>query len=408
MKRVLPLFIFVLLSITAFSHTPDTTRHSKVSLNAEFEHFFRDNEFSAEKISGYTLPGFYFRPRVVWNVEDRVRLEAGVHWLHYWGATRYPCNISFTAFPEMGEESAPSHVLPWMQARVRLLPLWGNVDNSQIWLVLGSLENKNGHNLPQPLYDNELLYAADPEAGAQILMNFNHFDADIWVDWKDFIFRGSETQERFIFGFSGEIAPMNPPKSEGFSIFMPLHVVAQHIGGEMLAEEKLPVSFFNFSGGLQFGLYSSDYVAGMEIGCQFIGFAHNGNATIPDRGWGVYPHICYWNSGFLMDVAYWRGENFLPLLGSPHFSNYSVNTEGLVFDKMDMLCVKAEYNLKRIYHHTALSFEAMSYIYFPYTGDRPGYPKVERGATASFSFGINLKIDPYIRLGHPFKRGQRK
>jgi len=384
MKRVLPLFIFVLLTITAISQTPDTVRRSKVSLSAEFEHFFRDNEFSAEKISGYTLPGFYFRPRVVWNVEKRVHLEAGLHWLHYWGATSYPERISFTAFPKMGEESRPSHVLPWMQARVDILP--------QLSFVFGSLENKDGHGLPRPLYDPELLYAADPEAGIQMLLDFKYFDADIWMDWKEFIFRGSETQERFIFGFSGK-SDLLQDKLVNLSI--PVHVLAQHTGGEMLAQELDPISVFNFAGGVE--LTYNGRVR-LKTGCDLMGFVHNGNAALPFRqGWGVYPHIGMDFKGLAFDIAYWHGDDFVPLLGSPHFSSISVNTPGLVFDPMDMLVVNASYKMRQ-FRHTTLSFDVLSYIYFPYSGDRPGYPKVERGAAASFSFGLNLKINPKINL----------
>lgn len=380
MKRVLPLFIFVLLSITAFSHTPDSVKHRKVSLSAEFEHFFRDNEFSAEKISGYTLPGFYFRPRVVWHVEKRVRLEAGLHWLHYWGATSYPERISFTAFPEIGENPRSSHVLPWMRASIDLLP--------QMTLVFGSLKNDNGHNLPRPLYDPELLYAADPEAGIQMLLDFKYFDADIWMDWKEFIFRGSETQERFIFGFSGK-SDLLQDKLVNLSI--PVHVLAQHTGGEMLAQELDPISVFNFAGGVE--LTYNGRVR-LKTGCDLMGFVHNGNAALPFRqGWGVYPHIGMDFKGLGFDFAYWHGDDFVPLLGSPHFSSISVNTPGLVFDPMDMLVVNASYKMRQ-FRYTTLSFDALSYIYFPYSGDRPGYTKVERGAAASFSFGFNLKINP--------------
>lgn len=380
MKRVLPLFIFVLLTITAFSQTPDTTRHSKVRLSAEFEHFFRDNEFSAEKISGYTLPGFYFRPRLVWNVEKRVHLEAGLHWLHYWGATSYPALISFSAFPEMGENPRSSHVLPWMRASIDLLP--------QMTLVFGSLKNDNGHNLPRPLYDPELLYAADPEAGIQMLLDFKYFDADIWMDWKEFIFRGSETQERFIFGFSGK-SDLLQDKLVNLSI--PVNVLTQHTGGEMLTQEMDPITVFNFAGGVE--LTYNGRVQ-LKTGCNLMGFVHNGNAALPFRqGWGVYPHIGMDFKGLAIDIAYWHGDDFVPLLGSPHFSSISLNTPGLVFDPMDMLVVNASYKMRQ-FRYTTLSFDALSYIYFPYSGNRPGYTKVERGAAASFSFGFNLKINP--------------
>ena len=380
MKRVLPLFIFVLLTITLFSQTPDTVRRSKVSLNAEFEHFFRDNEISAEKISGYTLPGFYFRPRVVWDVEKRVHLEAGLHWLHYWGATSYPALISFSAFPEMGENPRSSHVLPWMQASIDLLP--------QMSLVFGNLKNDNGHNLPRPLYDPELLYAADPEAGIQMLLDFKYFDADIWMDWKEFIFRGSETQERFIFGFSGKSDLL---QDKLLNLSIPVHVLAQHTGGEMLAQELDPITVFNFAGGVELTYNGRGQ---LKTGCNLMGFVHNGNAALPYRqGWGVYPHIGMDFKGLAFDIAYWHGDDFVPLLGSPHFSSISVNTPRLVFDPMDMLVVNASYQMRQ-FRYTTLTFDALSYIYFPYSGDRPGYTKVERGAAASFSFGFNLKINP--------------
>lgn len=396
MKRVLPFFLSVFLTVAVLSQTHDTVRRSKIWLNAEFEHFFRDNEFSAEKISGYTLPGFYFRPRVVWQVEKRVRLEAGLHWLHYWGATSYPERISFTAFPEMGEGARPSHVLPWMQARVDILP--------QLSFVFGSLENKDGHGLPRPLYDPELLYAADPEAGIQMLLHTKYFDADVWVDWKDFIYRHSETQERFVFGFSG-IIDHTESETLGFRVRMPLHVVAQHIGGEMLEDEKLPISMFNFSGGVDAG-YRFNKNLGVLAGCQFMGFVHNGNVRMHKRGWGVYPHIGMEFKDLAFDIAYWHGDDFVPLLGSPHFSYISENTPGLVFDPMDMLVVNASYKMRQ-FRHTTLSFDVLSYIYFPYTGDRPGYPKVERGAAASFSFGFNLKINPIISL-YPFAKNKTR
>ena len=97
------------------------------------------------------------------------------------------------------------------------------------------------------------------------------------------------------------------------------------------------------------------------------------------------------------DIAYWYGNDFVPLLGSPHFSYISENTHGLVFDPMDILVVSASYKMRQ-FRYTTLSFDALSYIYFPYSGDRPGYPKVERGAAASFSFGLFLNINPKLSI----------
>lgn len=384
MKRIVLLIVTITITAHTISQSADTTRNSRFSLRADFEYFFKDNEFSAEKTSGYTIPGFYFRPRLVWNVEKHVRLEAGVHWLHYWGASSYPRNISFTAFPEMGEESAPSHVLPWMQARVDVLP--------QLSLVFGNLYNNDKHlQLPRPLYDDELLYATDPEAGIQMLLNFKYFNADIWADWRNFIFRGSETQERFICGFSGRVKPI---QTNVVNLSLPIHAIVQHTGGEMVAVSCATISMFNFSAGLQLGLRMGKVE--VTTGCHAVAFINSGDTTLSFKnGWGIYPHLGAKFAGVSMDVAYWHGDNFVPLLGSPHFSNVSVKKTGLVFDPMDMLCASVGYELKK-FRHTTLAVEGLTYIYFPYSGTFGDFTRIEKDGAASFAFGFFLKVNPKI------------
>ena len=63
---------------------------ARLALRVDASQFFQDNEYFGLHAEGYTLPGFYLRPVVEWHVTPLVTLEAGAHWLHFWGARNYP------------------------------------------------------------------------------------------------------------------------------------------------------------------------------------------------------------------------------------------------------------------------------------------------------------------------------
>ena len=373
---------------------------SRITLCIDNLHFFVDNEYAASRVDGYTLPGFVLRPRVEWRVEERVKVAAGVHWLHYWGNQSFP-NETLEGWNSADSSHSPLHLLPWLQARVDFTP----------WLtaVFGSLDNNEGHHLPLPLYNPERQYAADPETGVQLLMDHRAVQADLWVDWRNYIWNHSPEQERFAAGFSvrGRLH-----LGDNWELYLPLHGVLLHNGGEGVTDTTLPVrSRMNGAAGI--GVSAT--LGNLDIAAEgyLMGYYNNrGENSTPVRdslgymvspgmdfrsGWGFYPVLKAGYKGWHLEASYWQGKRFVPLLGCYHFSNISSNTPDMTHDRIRVLTVRGGYTYHGLKHCT-LSTEGAYYHYFHYTGDRTGYLKVISPASDLFSVGLFLHLHPIITL----------
>ena len=360
----------------------------RLQLAVENHHFFRNNEYGGEHLDGYTLPGFYLRPRLEWQVEPRVKLSLGAHWLHYWGARRYPSATGYATrpLPEASDTATAMHLLPWVQARVNFSPT--------VSLILGSLENRNGHGLPMPLYERELQYAADPEAGVQLLLQRPWLEADLWVNWHEFIFAHSDHQERFYIGLSSRFKWQ--PRTPSLELYLPLYALACHHGGESLTVYLRNHHQLNCAGGLGATYRQGDFSTGLEM--LAYGYLQRKGSIHPfDRGWGLSATLnASYREGSL-SLGYWRGEGFVPSVGSVLYSNVSTDTEGLTFDRNQLLTLRAEYRWKQ-FRACQVSLEGDLYHYLPWTGQRPGYGVVERGGRTMYAFGIHVKLNPTLPL----------
>lgn len=394
-SRYLLLFFLSFLSFNTSAQD-----NSRVTLCIDNLHFFVDNEYAASRVDGYTLPGFVLRPKVEWRIEDRVKVEAGVHWLHYWGAHGFP-QSTLEGWNDYSTDAQQLHVLPWLQARVELTP-WLNA-------VFGSLENNEGHHLPLPLYNPERQYAADPEAGVQLLVDHHVVQTDLWVDWRNYIWNHSPLQEQFAAGFSvrGRLH-----LGDNWELYVPLHGVLLHNGGEGVTDTTMLVrSRMNGAAGLGLSAKLGDLNIAAE--CYLMGYYNNrGENGTPIRdslgwmiskpidfrtGWGFYPVLKANYKGWQMEASYWQGEQFVPLLGCYHFSNISSNTSDMTHDRIRVLTVRGGYTYSGLKHCT-LSAEATYYHYFPFTADRTGYLKVYSVASELFSVGLFLHLHPRIGL----------
>ena len=372
------------------SFSVDGARRRILNLQS-YNNFFKDNEYTAEKLAGYTLPGFTFEPVLRYDFDRHLSLEAGVHLLHFWGADQYPLGVHYGIVPAASDRTTSMfRVKPVMRVRLSFGP--------KLNFVLGSLYNNRYHHLPMPLYNRELSYASDPETGGQILMDFKHFSMDLWLDWQQFSFRNSTTQEQFMFGCSAMVKPIDVPDNCTLSI--PVYFLAQHHGGEFMQVRTPIVTNFNAATGLEFRKCFSGHFKYLQIGCLVAGYTHSrAEGMTFQQGWGIYPSLMANAFNTTLELGFWRSGCFLPLLGSPHFGNVSTNFSGLVFDPMSVVHAQLTYEYSKI-KFTSIRLEAGVYVYPPYSGDRPGYDKVIRGSAAGFDFGIHILFNPefYINL----------
>ena len=402
-KEVIILLIIVVLGTNncrgqiayLFNDLPliDSSEIKKLYLEVDVLSFFKNNEFSGEKVKGYTLPGFCMSPHLSLAFSKNVRMEVGANILRYWGSEIYPC-YSYLGIAEWESERYQKgvHILPIMRAQFSI--------TDSFHIVFGTLYNRNSHLLCTPLYNNELNYTSDRESGIQILYDNRFHSSDLWVNWQSFIFENDIHQEMFVFGYSSRT---NIIKTDyGLEIGIPLQFVAQHRGGEVnIAETHSIQTDSNYAAGL-FGKYSfgGKYFKDITFACYYIGFTQNVGTLYPfNNGWAIYPELSIRIHDFQLDMGYFVGKDFISLLGSPHFGNISAKTPDMIFDKMDMFMAEIEY----CYHKSkyfSFGIEGSFIHYFPYTSFRPEYGTMERKRANSFSFGLFLDINPRIRIAN--------
>lgn len=218
----------------------DTATVKTLQLEIDNITFFRDNEFNSRLTTGYTLPGLWLQPKVVYTPLRNIRLEAGLHALIFNGANKYPCYAYHDIATWKGDQyQSGVHVLPWFRAQVEL----GCVD-----IILGSLYGGENHRLIEPLWNNETNLSQDPEMGLQVRWENSILTSDTWINWQSYIFRESTHQEAFTIGTSWHFNLTNASSQSHW--YIPAQIVAQHRGGEIDNSTLGAQTLSNFSVGI--------------------------------------------------------------------------------------------------------------------------------------------------------------
>lgn len=388
--------VIALMLMGAAGARGQDTLGGRAVLRVEGSHFFLNRESGAEKVDGYTLPGFYLRPTVTWNATSRFSLTGGLHWLHYWGAQRYPAVGSFEVLPAWSDTTSRLHLLPWMQAKA---DLGGGLE-----LTLGSLDASN-HGLPLPLYNPDHRFGSDPEAGAELTLHRQRLEADMWVDWRELIFRQSPFSERFTGGLTAAARLLD---RAGWGLETMGYMVVRHTGGESATTLERVHSDYNFGLGLRVDYRWGQGKNRLCAESDLLGYYQRGNPDVPfTSGKALFASLAWHYNpsakhGVVIHASWYRSEQFVPQLGSWHYGNLSATTSHLHFDASDVITLQGSYRMAQT-SWASVNAVARWYHYLPYTGDRdePEYPeKVVRGHADSFDIGIFIDFSPQFTL-HP-------
>lgn len=235
-------------------------------------------------IEGYTLPGFFFRPELVYNPTDRISLRAGGHFLKYWG------NGGF------------AEIRPVFSTRIGISP--------STTLILGSLTGSDSHQMYDPHFNSERLYTDFAEEGIQVTTNKERLFNDAWISWENFIFKGDEEREIFTFGESFRYSL----KISGYmDIEIPLQLQFRHFGGQVSNYPERVTTFFNAAGGLRL---NTD-ISGGKFGRAGIEYVRFRNTVIPSRdtyilneGNASWWRLHYNLKRFYLGAGYWLADDF--------------------------------------------------------------------------------------------------
>ncbi|MGM9759547.1 MAG: hypothetical protein ACI30I_05455 [Parabacteroides sp.] len=349
--------------------------------------FFRDNEFSTPTFDGYTLPGFWAQPKVLFFPLHNIKLEAGLHLLRYWGAERYP-NMAYQDIAEWkGRHQDGVHLLPFFRAQVAL--------SDHVDIVLGNLYGGANHRLIEPIYASELNLTADPEAGLQVLYQSRRFDMDLWVNWESFIFRGDTHQEAFTVGLSSRYK-LNSEESP-LHYYISLQGVIQHRGGEIDTILTQSVQTL-MNGAVGVGAVwhiGHPLFREAEGALHALGYYQQAGSLWPfEQGAAFHASAALrMGRGFQVKGAYFYGNKFISLFGYPFYGTVSTKTPGMTFDTAKTGYVGLEYA------HTfapgfALGIHADLYLESPRRATRADGEVTRCSRASSFAAGVCLRVNP--------------
>ncbi len=392
-----PLYAQIETKVYQTDHHIDTLKQGELSFELDNISFFKDNEFAGGIQKGYSLPGFWIQPKLVYYPLKNIKLELGAHLLRYWGANIYPAAYAYHDIPSWGGEQYQKgfHALPWFRAQVAL--------SDRFSVVLGHLYGASTHQLIEPLYNPELNLTADPEAGLQILYNAPFMDLDVWVNWQSFIFREDTHQEAFIVGLSSRFK-FNP-ETAPFHFYLPVQALVQHRGGEIDTLYTNSVQTL-MNAAVGFGtVWNTKHPVVQRWGAEAdvaLSYQQAGKLWPFNSGTGFYVRTYADLKDFRIKAGYWRCKEFVSLEGSPFYGAVSFKDEGTLFHSPHMATFGIEY-ARSLGHGFSIGADVDVYCHLKSHKTTAEGEYLASPSATSFSAGVYLRINPSFLL---FKRAQ--
>ena len=281
-------------------HSIDTTyAKGDVLLRITNIDFLKNDEYFSDYIEGYTLIGYQLRPSIVCYFTPQIAIEAGAQMLQYGGTTKY------------------DNVALLLTAQWRI--------NNWATLIMGTLDGHLSHNLPESMWEPERQLFDKPEMGVQMKINRPHLNAEVWLNWQQFIKPNDTIPEKFTVGMSAHIKPQRTADAP-WTFEVPLQMIVSHIGGQISDFSERMQSLANGSATIILRKNFSRHwlqSIGTELQAQFFHAMVDGNVRPFSDGWAFYPQLTFSATNFAMNVGYWRASNYFSLYGNCNYMSLS-------------------------------------------------------------------------------------
>ena len=377
-------------SLFSDSYTINPEKEATAEISLDNLSFFKNNETDGTIVKGYTLPGIRLNPRIIYYPLPKVKLEAGLSLLKYWGANKYPNH----AYRNIADWKADGyqigfHFLPFFRAQVQPIP--------QLNIVIGNIYGGSNHRLIEPLYYPELNFTADPEMGVQFLYDSKIVHFDTWINWESFTFWNDTHSEALTAGVSTCFRLIQSL----YYLEIPIQALVTHRGSEIREVHEGILSHVNGYAGLRFGFNpGKSSLSRIELNIFGGGFTSYATErfTLPfTRGRAFYSNIHAWVRNFQLQMGYWRSSNFVNILGNPVFGNESAENPNRTFPQVTVFhpSIKYEYIInKGIYLGADFDYYYNPRLIVCENSETPA----TTGSSGNCTFGLYLRINPTIVL----------
>ena len=347
-------FPSTLLTTPALSETDS----NKLTLRTDITGFFKNNEYFSPVAVGQTLPGVSMLMTVNYQVSAKFRTEAGMYAVKYSG------------------EDQLSNVQPFVRMQYAFTPNFN--------MVVGNLYGDVNHRLIEPLYQWERHFTEKPESGLQFVLHNDRWFTDVWIDWQNFIRRGSPVQEMLTFGASVSYHVFQ--SSRRFALSIPLQLLIHHTGGQIDTSSDPMIVLGNAATGICSKWNINDsWFRSVGLDVYLAGYYDrypNKDLRPYKYSLGVYPVLHIDAMPIEIMAGYWKIEKYYSFAGEPLFGSFDpynpLDRKKRLPDRK-MLTLKFAYNLnllKGVYLGAQVEI----------------YTDLLRNAT-DYSFGVHLRFN---------------
>lgn len=312
------IFVFFVTSRALFGQAREekVKQPGELDLRIKSISFFKDNEYSnsisgsdfilvsglpgfldlSKWIEGYTLPGFFIQPELVYKPSGKVTIRAGIHFLKYAGINKF------------------SQIRPVFSTSLNI--------SEKTTLTLGTISGCEKHLLFDPDFDKERLYTDNNENGFQLTSSNDHLFSDTWLNWENFVLKGDSTREILS---GGESFKYTSSTVAGIMHFVvPLQVQFKHFGGQISNYRESVETFYNLATGLRVNIDLGQKRFG-QAGIEYLQFFNTvipGNTSSPIKsGYASWLKLHYTYKGLYIGAAYWKAHNFYAPEGNPLYAS---------------------------------------------------------------------------------------
>lgn len=326
------LSVFTMLSFSAFAQLDNSLISDKITLNTSdsntwgltFNNFnyLRNTEYFNDIELGRTLFGYQLNPSLFIQPNDHLKLQAGVF-----------------VQSDFGGNPAYNKILPTFSLKTT----FGKNNTSSF--IFGTLEGALAHRLIEPLFDVNTAITNRIENGAQFKVEDQKLFLDMWINWEQFIERGSPYKEQFTTGLSSHIKVFE--KDNGLYLLIPCQAVAHHRGGQIDTDTSNMTMQVNSALGLQLGQFTpKGWINEWRIDGYVTEYRENTNSGyFPYReGTGIYANLYVRKGALGMMGTFWQGDKWIAPRGTTLYSSVSLDKPGYTQPTRQLIFVRFLYN----------------------------------------------------------------
>ncbi|MBT3244606.1 MAG: hypothetical protein HN352_15770 [Bacteroidetes bacterium] len=298
----------------------DTLRKDQIFVHINNLNFLKNNEYKNDYIIGQTLVGMFLEPSVDYYPDKKTRIRAGVHLLKYHGRNSF------------------DKIAPIISVQHHA--------NEHIDLIVGTIQGAANHGLLEPIMSFEKNLINHNENGLQFLLSYPWIQADVWLNWEQFIKTDDPFQEKFT---AGANAYIKIHEEDQWHFGLPVQLLFRHSGGQIDAS-NLPADTQNNS---SFGLFLEwipdlPYLKSVSLEHQLLLFQEVNPGVHKQiiNGQGMYSLLDADTKYGQFQLGLWQGYNYFSPHGEPLFLSSSLISDDNYSAERSMLTIKYQYQKK--------------------------------------------------------------